>query len=485
MCKLFLGWILLLSTGGPLLAEPFALPKTALGQSLAQLAEMCLKPDLKTIKTWLEKNLSKESLKIIHPDDYAKQIVRDCESSGGYDFIELRKNSPDELQVVSQGRKTKTWVVLGIISHEPSKIDGFENPPAYPPEPAMPKGMTDIQLQKQMKDASERLIQAGIYSGIVVVARGKDIVAQVSGGAADREKHIPIRLDTQFTLSSLGKMFTAVAIGQLIDQKKIRLDDKVGKFFPNLAQGPLRDQVNVEMLLSHRSGMKNDFLDKRTPDMLKKGVKRAEEFLPLFIQDTLQFAPGTDWAYSNAGFALLGAIVEKVSGLGFPEYLSQNIFKPLGMVHSHANNIPQENPNFAKPYTRESEQGFVKDWQLAERDLGSPAGGMVSSAGDLVLFADALRSGSLLKVETFAEFSKPRNPPANNYGYGVMIRDLYGETLLGHNGGFTGAYSWLTLIKGSPYTIVSLVNQDSEGLALGLVASGLVASRVKAERVKN
>lgn len=329
--------------------------------------------------------------------------------------------------------------------------------------PARPTAarVTDAELQRVLSASVAELAGRDEFSGIVVVARGTDILASATAGFANRDRKSRVTADTQFTLGSMGKMFTAAAVGQLVDRRALSFQDVVGKFFPQYPNATVRNSVTVGMLLSHTGGL-GDFLDRRTPEMMTRGVTRADQFVPLFWNDEPRFRPGSGWAYSNAGLALAGAIVEQVSGEPYPDYLRTHIFKPTGMAHSDPNNIPHADSRLVTPYTNRSPGGAPGAWREAPRDIGSPAGGAISTASDLVRFADALRQGRLVSADTWRAMTTPRGNPTQGrrYGYALEIVTESGQTVVGHGGGFPGVSTHLYIVLNSPYTIVALANQD-------------------------
>jgi CubicO group peptidase (beta-lactamase class C family) len=345
----------------------------------------------------------------------------------------------------------------------------------------MPRDLSDAAIALEVQRRVSTLSKAGVFSGIVTVARGTQIIASASGGYADRAKKTPITGTTQFALGSMGKLFTAAAVGQLVDQKKISFDDTVGQFFPDYPNQPVRDKVTVGMLLSHTAGL-GDFLRKRTPEMRRDGVKRAAEFMLLFEHDDLKFPPGTSWAYSNAGEALAGAIVESASGEDYPDHLRQHIFAAAGTMNSDPDNIPLVSDKLVVPYTKASPTGRFAEWHVADRSGGSPAGGAISTADDLVRFADALRSGKLMSQATFAEMTKPHDNggAGGTYGYAIGIHSTYGRTFVGHNGGFPGVNTEIFIFLDSPYTVVALANQDPPAeLYPASTIAALIAEKAK------
>ena len=456
------------------------LPDTAPGKTLTEWLALCKAPNLEQMTKWNTAHVAEQIFKFAPADRLAKDDFNDCTESGGYRVAEVTENKPDRVTALVVAGKTDSWYDLTMVLDKQDKIAGIGVGPAPPSEATLPKGLSDAAMTSDINAHADKLAKAGLVSGILIIARdGKPIVTRTDG-FADREKKIAFTPATQFTLGSMGKMFTAAAVGQLVDQGKLSYDDVVGKFFPQFGNKTIREKATVGMLLSHTAGMK-DFLGKRSPEMMKNGVKRAAEFIPLYENDEPRFDPGTSWAYSNAGLALAGAIVEKVSGEDYPDYIRKHIFEPAGMKDSDPNNIPGPRPHLVMPYTHMSKEGPGTDWHEAEHDIGSPAGGAISTAADLVHFADALRNGKLVSKATFEKMTQPHgHSPRGVYGYAMEIADVYSRTVVGHGGGFPGVSTHLYMVLDSPYTVVVLANQDPPASELiGERAKALVVERVK------
>jgi CubicO group peptidase (beta-lactamase class C family) len=469
--------------GNPAPLAPPAFPNTRVAALAQEYLRLCRTPSLDRFHQWLSANLDGAT------DDIAIDVANDnldfCRENGGVEAVEIVGSSPASLSLKAVGVKSGIWLALWWGVNEAGQINNGGHSPTYPQEKYLPHDLSDAGVASYVHDGIAKRSQEGLFSGIVIVARGTKVIAMASGGYANRTSKSPITGITQFTLGSMGKLFTAVAIGQLIDQGKVSLPDTVGKFFPDYPNATVRDKVTIDMLLSHTAGM-GDFLSKRTPSMMKSGVKRADEFMSLYDHDEPQFQPGSSWSYSNAGLALAGAIVEKVSGEDYPSYLRRHVFAVAGMSHSDPNNVPRAMPALVTPYSKKtSKDGTTHLWIEAEHDIGSPAGGAVSTAEDLIRFADCLRNGTLMSKATFRLLTAPNahSPADFQYGDAFAIERIYGQKTVGHSGGFPGVSTDLKIFLESPYTVVTLSNLDfpadqyADAIAVALTAAKLKSNK--------
>jgi CubicO group peptidase (beta-lactamase class C family) len=252
------------------------------------------------------------------------------------------------------------------------------------------------------------------FTGAVAVARNGTLVLARSYGLADRARRTKVTLDTAFNLASMGKMFTGVAAAQLVQAGKLRFDD------PGY-------------------------------DRLRPGLTSLAAYLPLVKRETLQFKPGSRWAYSNSGFLLAGLAIEKASGARYDTYLARHVFGPAGMTHSGCY-ARAKLPSFAAI----GYDGAVPNTATLPPQ-GTSAGGCYSSARDLLRFAAALESGKLLgQAFVKAITSSHVAAPGGGYGYGFGIRG----TTVWHNGGAPGAGGELDINAKLGIVTVVLGNVD-------------------------
>lgn len=270
----------------------------------------------------------------------------------------------------------------------------------------------------------------------VIVVREGAVIYRKGHGLANLEHEIPIEPDMVFRLGSLTKQFTAVAILMLAEQGKLALNDPVTKFLPDY---PTHDHlITVEHLLTHTSGIKS-YTD--IPEIWAS-IRQdftVQELINLFKHQPMQFAPGKRWAYNNSGYILLGAIIEKLAGQSYAQFIQQNIFEPLGMKQSLYDDPLRVVPRRVAGYDKGPE-GYTNSAYLS---LTTPyAGGALASTLDnLARWDSALYTDQLLKPETLQRaFTAYRltDGTSTAYGYGWSIGEYAGHRLMQHGGGIPG-----------------------------------------------
>jgi CubicO group peptidase (beta-lactamase class C family) len=340
-------------------------------------------------------------------------------------------------------------------------------PRVPPPETLRPGGAFDQQLAQ--------LAAQDQFSGTVLLAyQGEPALARAYG-MADKEKGIPNRIDTVFALASVTKLFTAVAVLQLVEQGEVGLYQTLGTYlggFPAQVAG----SVTVHQLLTHTSGM-GDFLG--DPAFLSQGstwttaAETMDGIMAIIKQSPLQFTPGTQYSYSNSGYATLGAIAAQVSGQSYYDYVREHIFARADMTRSDFYTKPQwlTDPDIAHPYsagTRGAPAGPLTDITSEEDFIGSPAGNAFSTAPDMVRFAGALTGGRLLSPVWAGLMTSgkvplpPQRIPSqlNMTGYGPDIRIVNDQIVFGHTGGAAGETTYIGIYQDLDWVAVILSNYD-------------------------
>jgi CubicO group peptidase (beta-lactamase class C family) len=330
------------------------------------------------------------------------------------------------------------------------------------------KPMSTAEISREIETYLDQLVAQDNFSGTILLAKDGVPFFKKAYGLASRGYNVPNRLDTKFNLGSMNKMFTSVAIAQLAEQGKLSFTDTIAKLLPDYPNKEIAAKVTVHHLLTHTSGLGNYFNGKFM-ETSKDRFRTIKDFLTLFVNEPLQFEPGAKWQYSNAGFMVLGAIVEKVSGQNYFDYVREHIYKPAGMLNTDAYEMDSDTPNMAIGYTRMGPNGPVPDGPrrtnlFLHSFKGGPAGGGFSTVEDLHRFAVALNAHKLLSqkytdIITSGKVKTPGDPDAQ-YAYGFQDEKINGHRSFGHGGGFPGINSELRIFPDLGYTVAVMANYD-------------------------
>jgi len=303
------------------------------------------------------------------------------------------------------------------------------------------------------------------FSGAVLVAQNEEILLLEAYGLADRLQGIPNQVDTKFNLGSMNKMCTAVAILQLMESGLLSLDDTIIQHLPDYPNDHVAAQVTLHHLLTHTSGLGDVFTATFAEDIQR--YRSNIDYLPLFVDEPLQFQPGEQFLYSNAGFVVLGLIIERVSGQSYEDYIREHIFDPSDMLNTGAFDLDANTPGLAIGYTTQdfygNETGVLADNTPIIPIKGFAAGGGYSTVEDLLRFRQALLNFELLSPETTELLLMGKVVVRENsrYAYGFTDRMVAGQRVVGHTGGAPGICSFLYIYPDTGYTVVVLSNSDA------------------------
>jgi CubicO group peptidase (beta-lactamase class C family) len=269
-----------------------------------------------------------------------------------------------------------------------------QQPPESPDGGPRPSPIPEAELVRRLSVSLDSLSRAGRFSGVAVLAKGDRPVLQHAYGMADRASNRPNNLRTAFNLGSINKVFTQIAIMQLRAAGKIEPDSTLGKYWPDYPNQEVARKVTIRQLLRHTSGIGGNIFDPPAGGK-RNDIRSLKDYLPLFVNAPMQFEPGTRNAYSNAGYVVLGLLVERLSGEDYYGYVREHIFDPAGMTRTGSFAVDSLPPNTAIGYTKGDQDAPVDaPVHPNARELpgrGSSAGGGYSTAQDLIKFLKALR----------------------------------------------------------------------------------------------
>lgn len=427
-----------------------------------------------TLRQFIAENFDAPPNGSLPIDDITNQQSSLFKTTGGFEPQKVTASSSAMVAVLAKAKRTGYWMQLSVyITAEPPdfvtakapyKLVGFGVSNREAPVELLPqKKMTEKEIRENLNTLMTTLVASDDFSGTIYLAKdGKPLYAKAFG-LANKTWNIPNRIDTKFNLASITKMFTAVAVAQLVEQGKLAYTDTVGKVLPEYPNKEVAQKVTIHHLLSHTSGM----IGART--LVEKGsgpptMRTIGEMVKHFSAEPLSFPPGQQFDYSNAGFILLGAVIEKASRQTYYDYVREHIFKPAGMTNTDFYELDTDPPNLAVGF-KDGPNGTRLNNMFDLGVIGSPAGGAYSTGEDMTKFHMALTNHTLLKEQSLKTLwtGVTEEPDQNTeYGYGAQITHYNGTQIIGHGGGWQGITNHFDMYPELGYTVVILSNYDDD-----------------------
>ncbi len=438
-------------------------PDTPQGKRMSALLAAFETGTPDAIRAFVQANFAASSQKEIPLEQRVGRLGGMAKEVGPLEFDRVLKGEAPDVSFLARSKKSGEWIEVGMRL-EPAPPFGimglrFENSEGPGAEAATPLG-SDAAVAAKAGETLRALSEKGAFSGVVLLARNGTPFFLEAYGSADRDFGVPNRKDTKFNLGSINKIFTQAAIAQLAAAGKLSLSDTIRKHLPDYPN-PAADRITIQQLLTMTSGL-GDIFGKKYDATPKARLRTLADFLPLFVDEPLLFEPGTSRRYSNAGYVVLGLIIEKASGQGYHDYVREHLFRPAGMKDTDAYAQDAIVPNRAVGYTRETggDAPSRPDAPLrvniyALPAVSSSAGGGYSTAADLLAFDQAMRANRLLSPEwTDWFYSGKEHPPAP----GAPAPQRGGG--FGFAGGTAGVNAVLECDLDTGATIVVLSNLD-------------------------
>ncbi|HWI76443.1 MAG TPA: serine hydrolase domain-containing protein [Sphingomicrobium sp.] len=413
---------------------------------------------------------SSKALQNESADSRLKWLDRIAKDSGGLTVVSSTPQGDRMVEAIVRTNRGGKFgkLVLFTSKTEAGKISDLfllaARDPAKVKAEAWPTGPIPVpRVASEVEKHAAALAAEDSFSGVVLVAKGDEVLVNRAYGLADQEWKAPNRTDTLFHMASVGKMFTAAAILKLAGEGKLSLDDTLAKWVPEYPH-PEAAKITLKQLLTHSAGI-GDWDGRQV-----RGPHSGAE-LAATMTEPLQFEPGARFNYSNAGFVLLQAVVEKATGKSFAAALQDLVFAPAGMKRTGLWPVTAIMPNRATGYLRPEDDPLGLGPRYANAQFlgydGNGSGGEYSTAADMLAFNRAIATGKLLGQDLTTEMLTPRIDFAgaqrpSKYGYGVDLGTCSGHATFGHGGGGpnSGVSSVDYYVRDGDWSIIVLSNYD-------------------------
>lgn len=397
---------------------------------------------------------------------WQSHLERFSQDLGKVTIHSIDVSNPAQLQLLiksTNSRSISIWnnLVVHMDSERPEKFFSLGLHPGQDPTVVLPdRPLTTKEIAKYVSDFIDDLVARDVSSGAVSMAKDGKPFFTGAYGKANLRWGIDNKLDTKFNLGSMNKMFTGVAICQLVSQGKLSFNDLIIKHLPDYQNKEVANKVTIHHLLTHTSGM-GSYWDAMS-NMDWTGLRSVKDYADLAVNDSLAFEPGERFSYSNSGPLVLGLIIEKISGMDYHDYIRKYVTGPAGMTNTDCYHVDDVIPNLAQGYYWNDETNAYRSNIFEHSARGSAAGGGFSTVADLQRFAGSLYDGTLLSQEMLEMYTtgKVEFGPDGKYAY-LISDDLQdGHRVVGHNGGAPGISADLKIFTDLGFTITAMSNFD-------------------------
>jgi CubicO group peptidase (beta-lactamase class C family) len=363
--------------------------------------------------------------------------------TGGYDLIAIEELDENHVVCLLKEKYSDQYVQVQLAT-ENGKLTAFQVHAVS--SPFKIERLNEKELIPFIENYVNNLIERGLFSGTVLIAKGNNELLSVSGGKLPEGDGS----DLQFNMGSMNKMFTAIGILQLVEKGMIALDSPIGTVLKNLH--PDVAKITFRQLLHHHGGV-GDIFD------IKEDLFATQDFIDR-LNDRGLVEPIGEFHYSNYGFVLMGAAIEELTNMTYYDYVQRNILNKAGMTSTQFPFRTEQAENRAVGYMRDLNQ---EDCPLVENTeklplRGTPAGGGYSTARDLLHFANALEQGVLLDPSLLKTAERDAVPTGwgEQYGLGFFV----GDSWYGHTGVAEGINDNFKIFPSSGYYVIILANMD-------------------------
>ncbi len=334
----------------------------------------------------------------------------------------------------------------------------------------------DISKLDSIFDAKE--IDNKFMGTISVFKNNKEIYSR-STGYSDVENNIKSNSKTKYRIGSISKTFTSVIIMQLIEEGKLTLETKLSAFKP---QVKLAEQITIEQLLSHRSGIYN-YTDLKDYRSWKETPMSDEELIDKINKKGRRFKPNKKFEYSNTNYFLLSLIIEIIEGESFKKVVDNKIIKPFKLSETYCcENI--KNDETAKSYYKEG--GLLKEASDTDLRISSGAGGLISTSKDVNEFFNLLSNHKIISEESLDKMTN--NLTNGDYGFGLMQIEFFDKTGYGHDGLIDGFISNAFIFPSDSLSITYLSNSfrmDIQNLFAEIIGYNFKTDYVDSKKYSN